>query len=170
MFYVKQKNKAIFAYFFLLITIYNQTDCIRKISLGGKHKKHPMKVLTYGTFDLFHYGHQNLFDNMVRLLGKNVEIYVGISSDTFNLIKNKKAIDSFETRSNNVKKHPNITETFVENSWEQKIEDIKRIKPDFFIMGSDWTGKFDHLNKFCKVVYLPRTPEISSTMLRLQSQ
>ena len=131
-----------------------------------KHNHKQKKLITYGTFDLFHHGHQKLFDNMVNLLGKDVKIYVGISSDEFNLIKNKKAVDSFETRSNNVKKHPNVVETFIENNWNQKTSDIKRINPDFFIMGSDWTGKFDELKKFCKVIYLPRTPKISSTILR----
>lgn len=130
------------------------------------YKKTKKKVLTYGTFDLFHYGHQRLFDNMVKLLGKDTEIYVGISSDEFNATKNKKAMDSFEVRSNNVEKHPNIVGTFMEKSWDQKTKDVKRINPDFFIMGSDWAGKFDKLKKFCKVIYLPRTVGISSTMLR----
>lgn len=75
-------------------------------------------------------------------------------------------MDSFEVRSKNVKKHPNVVETFKENHWNEKFRDIKRIKPDIFVMGSDWVGKFDELNKFCKVIYLPRTSGISSTMLK----
>ncbi|MFC1842227.1 adenylyltransferase/cytidyltransferase family protein [Candidatus Dependentiae bacterium] len=138
------------------------------IKYNHLQKKIKKKVLTYGTFDLFHYGHQNLFSNMVKLLGKNIKIYVGIASDKFNAIKGKKAVDSFEVRSENVKKHPNVAETFKANHWKEKVRDIKRIKPDFFVMGSDWAGKYDGLNKFCKVVYLPRTPGISSTMLRKQ--
>jgi len=161
-------NKTTFFVFLILISLVTITIILNyKQPKTSRNKKPKIKrILTYGTFDLFHYGHQRLFDNIVRLLGKNIEIHVGISSDRFNSIKGKNAVDSFEVRCKNVKKHPNVVATFLEDDWNQKIEDIKRIEPDYFIMGSDWTGKFDKLEEYCNVVYLPRTPNISSSMLR----
>lgn len=121
------------------------------------------KVLTYGTFDLFHRGHENIIKT-ARSFGDY--IIVGLSTDEFNSQKEKKAHDSYETRKSNLLKTGMVDEVIPEYTWDQKREDILNNKIDIFIMGSDWKGKFDDLNDICEVIYPERTPGISSTMLR----
>lgn len=121
------------------------------------------KVLTYGTFDTLHYGHIRLLTNAADL---GSSLYVGISGDTFNELKGKKAYHDYETRKKHVEALRCVDEVFVEKNWEQKVEDIQRLNIDIFVMGDDWVGKFDNLNQYCKVIYLPRTPSVSSTILR----
>lgn len=139
----------------------------KEIKLAEKEQHKTVKiVLTYGTFDLFHYGHQNFFDNIVRVCGKKSEIYVGVASDGFNTIKGKKAMDSFEVRCENVKKHPHVVKTFKANNWTEKAKDIQRIKPDIVVTGPDSIQKYDGVRTLCTVICLPKTPGISSTMLK----
>lgn len=126
-------------------------------------------VITYGTFDLLHEGHRNLLKR-AKSLGDY--LIVAVSTDEFNAIKGKKAHDTFEERVENLlndsecKKY--IDKIIPENFWEQKIIDIKKYGVDVFTIGDDWKGKFDELMDLCEVVYLPRTPGISSTQLREQ--
>lgn len=121
------------------------------------------KVLTYGTYDLLHYGHLNLFKRCKEL---GDELIVGISTDEFNEKKEKKSVLNFEERKNLVESIKLVDKVIEENSWEQKIDDIKKFNIDIFVMGDDWKGKFDYLEQYCEVVYLPRTIGISSTLLK----
>ena len=121
------------------------------------------KVITYGTFDLLHYGHINILKR-ARELGDY--LVVAISSDEFNKLKNKKAYFSYEERKLMVEAIRYVDEVIPENTWEQKIEDIKEHNIDVFVMGDDWEGKFDFLKDYCEVVYLPRTEGVSTTQIK----
>ena len=121
------------------------------------------KVITYGTFDLFHVGHLNILKR-AKALGDY--LIVAVSSDAFNAIKGKKcAIPDYE-RAAIVGAIKYVDEVILEESWDQKIDDVKNNDIDVFVMGDDWTGKFDFLKEYCEVVYLPRTPDISTTLLK----
>lgn len=120
-------------------------------------------VITYGTFDLFHFGHYRLLKR-AKALGDR--LIVAVSTDEFNAIKGKKAFQSFEKRIEVVRSLPFVDMVIPEHNWEQKIEDIRKYNVDIFVMGDDWKGKFDYLKKYCEVIYLKRTPGISSTYLR----
>lgn len=117
-------------------------------------------VITYGTFDLFHYGHLRLLERAAALGDKLV---VGVSTDEFNRIKGKQCVQPYEERAAIVAALKVVDAVFPEYCWEQKIDDIKRWKATIFVMGDDWRGKFDHLHAYCRVVYLERTPGISTT-------
>ena len=121
------------------------------------------KVLTYGTFDLFHFGHLRLLKR-AKSLGDY--LIVGISTDEFNSIKNKTCTYPYEQRSAIVEAIKYVDQVIPENEWEQKVKDIKNYKVDVFVMGDDWDGKFDKLKKYCKVVYLERTKNISTTEIK----
>ncbi len=121
------------------------------------------RVITYGTFDLLHYGHINLLKR-AKSLGDY--LIVGLSTNEFNLIKRKICYFSYEERKKLVESIRYVDLVIPEYSWEQKIEDIKEYKVDIFVMGEDWKGKFDFLQEFCKVVYLPRTPEVSTSKIK----
>lgn len=121
------------------------------------------KVLTYGTFDLLHYGHVNLLKR-ARELGDY--LIVGLSTDEFNAIKHKEAYHSFEHRKLILEAIRYVDEVIPENNWEQKINDVKKHDVDVFVMGDDWKGKFDFLKEYCDVVYLPRTVGISTTKIK----
>ena len=122
-----------------------------------------MNVITYGTFDMFHIGHLNL---LKRAKGLGDRLIVGVSTDEFNEKKGKKTLIPFEERKEIVKSIKYVDEVIPEYSWDQKIEDIKKYNIDVFVMGNDWKGKFDFLKKYCEVVYLPRTDDISTTKLK----
>lgn len=122
-----------------------------------------MLVLTYGTFDLFHYGHVRLLQR-ARSLG--TRLGVGLSTDEFNALKGKKALMSYEEREELLMTCRFVDFVFPERNWEQKASDITTHKADVLVMGDDWRGKFDHFGHLCQVTYLDRTPLISSTMLR----
>lgn len=125
-------------------------------------------ILTYGTFDLFHVGHVNLL-RRARELGDR--LIVAVSTDEFNLIeKNKTTIVPFEHRVAVLESCRYVDVVIAENSWKQKTEDIQKYQVDIFVMGDDWQGKFDELNKHCEVVYLPRTKQISSTAIKQAMQ
>jgi glycerol-3-phosphate cytidylyltransferase len=120
-------------------------------------------IITYGTFDLFHVGHVNLLQRL-RALG--TRLVVGCSTDEFNATKGKTALIPYEHRISILKACRYVDDVFPESNWDQKRADIVREKADIFAMGNDWAGKFDYLEDLCKVVYLPRTEDVSSTELR----
>ena len=121
------------------------------------------KVITYGTYDLLHVGHINLL-RRAKALGDY--LIVGLSTDEFNRIKNKDCFLPFRQRKVVLEAIKYVDEVISEENWEQKIKDIKKHKVDVFVMGDDWKGKFDFLKDFCDVVYLPRTENISTTLLK----
>ena len=121
------------------------------------------KVITYGTFDLLHYGHINLL-RRAKELGDY--LIVALSTDEFNRGKGKECYFSYEERKILVESIRYVDLVIPETCWEQKIDDVKEFKVDTFVMGDDWKGKFDFLKDYCEVVYLPRTPEISSTKIK----
>jgi glycerol-3-phosphate cytidylyltransferase len=121
------------------------------------------KVLTYGTFDLLHHGHIRLLKR-ARALGDHLT--VGLSTDEFNRIKNKTSFFRYEERKEILESIRYVDSIIPETCWEQKVEDVIRHRIDIFVMGSDWTGKFDFLQPYCQVVYLPRTDNISSSQIR----
>lgn len=121
------------------------------------------KVITYGTFDLLHYGHINI---LKRAKEQGDYLIVGLSSNEFNEIKGKKCYFSYEERKKLVESIRYVDLVIPENSWEQKIKDIKEFKVDSFVMGNDWEGEFDYIKDYCEVIYLNRTPEISTTKIK----
>jgi glycerol-3-phosphate cytidylyltransferase len=124
-------------------------------------------VITYGTFDVFHVGHLRLLERAKALCGGDGLLTVAVSSDRFNWEeKRKKCVISDLQRMEIVRALRCVDRVIVEDSWAQKREDIKRYDIDIFVMGDDWEGKFDDLSDLCKVVYLPRTPGVSSTEIK----
>ncbi len=121
------------------------------------------KVITYGTFDVLHYGHINLLKR-AKALGDY--LIVGLSSDEFNEVKNKKSYYNYEQRKKILESLRFVDLVIPEDNWEQKISDIKEFRADIFVMGDDWEGKFDFLKEHCAVVYLSRTPDVSSTKIK----
>lgn len=121
------------------------------------------RVITYGTFDLFHLGHLRILQR-AKALGDY--LIVAVSTDEFNQIKGKKCTYPYEQRAEILKAIIYVDEVIPEKNWEQKIDDIKKHKVDLFVMGDDWQGKFDFLKEYCSVVYLPRTEGISSTEIK----
>ena len=122
------------------------------------------KVITYGTFDLLHYGHVNLLQR-AKALGDY--LIVAISTDEFNWnMKGKKCYFTYEERKRLVEAIRYVDLVIPEENWEQKVTDVDEYKVDTFVIGDDWEGKFDFLKEKCEVVYLPRTPEISTTQIK----
>ncbi|MGN1032441.1 MAG: glycerol-3-phosphate cytidylyltransferase [Intestinibacter sp.] len=122
------------------------------------------KVITYGTFDLLHYGHINLLERAKKL---GDYLIVALSTDEFNLKeKNKKSYFSYDKRKQLLQAIRYVDLVIPEESWEQKSTDIDLYGIDTFVIGDDWEGKFDFLKEKCNVVYLPRTPEISTTKIK----
>lgn len=124
------------------------------------------KVITYGTYDLFHYGHRRLLER-AKALGDY--LIVGVTADDFDKARGKINVEqSLMERIEAVKKTGLADEVIVEEYEGQKIDDIQRYDVDIFAIGSDWVGKFDYLNEYCKVVYLDRTQGVSSTEIRAE--
>ena len=123
------------------------------------------RVITYGTFDLLHYGHINLLKR-AKSLGDY--LIVVVSTDEFNWNqKHKKCYFNYEQRKSLVEAVRYVDLVIPETSWNQKINDIHEYQIDSFVMGDDWKGKFDFLEEEgCEVIYLPRTPEISTTQIK----
>ena len=128
------------------------------------------RVITYGTYDLLHYGHINLL-RRAKTLGDY--LIVALSTDEFNWNeKSKKSYFKYEERKSMVEAIRYVDLVIPENNWEQKKADMAKYDIDIFVMGDDWEGKFDFLKqcgkdgKKVEVVYLPRTPEISTTQIK----
>ncbi|WP_306132950.1 adenylyltransferase/cytidyltransferase family protein [Roseivivax marinus] len=121
------------------------------------------RVLTYGTFDLFHVGHVRL---LKRIADLGDELIVGCSTDGFNELKGKKSIFPYEERAEILLSCKYVSQVIPEQSWEQKESDIETYGIDCFAMGDDWAGQFDYLEGITRVVYLPRTPGISTTHVK----
>lgn len=128
-------------------------------------RKNDMKrVITYGTFDLLHYGHIEL---LKRAKAMGDYLIVALSTDEFNWnSKQKKAYFSYDKRKQLLEAIRYVDLVIPEKNWDQKVTDIKKYHIDTFVMGDDWKGKFDYLDKETNVIYLPRTPEISTTKIK----
>lgn len=124
-----------------------------------------IRVLTYGTFDLLHYGHIRLLQR-AKALGDY--LIVGLSTDDFNAIKGKKAFHDYETRKLMLEAVRYVDLVIPEEKWEQKIDDIKTYKVDICVMGKDWesSDKFDYLKGYCDLRFLERTEGISTTRIK----
>lgn len=122
------------------------------------------KVITYGTFDLLHKGHIRLLER-AKSLGDY--LIVGLSTDEFNRLKNKKAYYDYEHRKFILEAIKYVDKIIPEDNWEQKVEDVLNHEIDVFAIGDDWKGKFDFLKPFCEVIYLERTENISTTKIKV---
>ncbi len=121
------------------------------------------RVITYGTFDLFHIGHLNIL-RRARALGDHLT--VAVSTDEFNIGKHKQCVYPYAHRAQIVEAIRYVDEVIPETRWDQKIEDVKNNSIDVFVIGHDWEGKFDFLKEYCEVIYLPRTEKISTTEIK----
>lgn len=121
------------------------------------------KIITYGTFDLLHYGHIQLL-RRAKALGDHLT--VGVSSDEFNAGKGKAACYSYHDRAAILESIRYVDRVIPETHWEQKVKDVREYGIDVFVMGDDWAGKFDFLAEYCRVIYLPRTAGISTTYIK----
>ncbi len=128
-----------------------------------KSVKNKKIVLTYGTYDLLHIGHINLLKR-AKALGNY--LVVGLSTDEFNQIKHKDCFLPYKQRKAVLETIKYVDKVIPEKNWKQKVNDIKNHNVDIFVMGDDWNGKFDELKNFCEVIYLPRTKNISTTLLK----
>lgn len=123
------------------------------------------RILTYGTYDLLHYGHIRLLKR-AKALGDY--LIVALSTDEFNELKGKKAYHSYEERKEMLEAIRYVDLVIPEDNWEQKINDVKEYKVDVVVMGSDWAGsnRFEYLNDYCEVIYLDRTDGVSTTKIK----
>lgn len=122
-----------------------------------------INIMTYGTFDVLHYGHINLLKR-AKEFGNT--LIVGLSTDEFNNTKGKKSLYTYEERKKLLQSIKYVDNVIPETDWAQKTKDIKEYNIDILVMGDDWKGKFDELSEICEVVYLPRTENVSSTNAR----
>lgn len=122
------------------------------------------KVITYGTFDLLHYGHINMLQRAKEM---GDYLIVALSTDDFNTVeKSKKTYFTYEERKRLLEAIRYVDLVIPEENWEQKKTDVQEFKADIFVIGDDWKGQFDFLAEYCEVVYLERTPEISTTKIK----
>lgn len=123
------------------------------------------RVLTYGTYDLLHYGHIRLLKR-AKALGDF--LVVAVSTDEFNALKGKAAYHDYETRKEIMEAIRYVDLVIPEHSWDQKIDDVRRYDIDVVVMGDDWatSDKFDYLRDHCELVFLPRTPDVSTTDMK----
>lgn len=122
-----------------------------------------LKVITFGTFDVFHVGHLRILQRAKQL---GDYLVVGVSSDQLNFSKKARyPVYHQDERIEIIQSFRCVDEVFVEESLELKSEYIQKYHADILVMGDDWQGKFDHLNYLCKIIYLPRTPAISTTTI-----
>lgn len=138
-------------------------DVVREHAGSELPSRKPTRVLTYGTFDLFHIGHLRLLERL-RALGTHLT--VAVSTDEFNRLKNKSSVVPYRDRAAIVAGCRFVDAVIPEESWDQKASDVVRHRIDIFGMGDDWAGKFDELSSLCQVVYLPRTNGISSSSIK----
>ena len=121
------------------------------------------RVITYGTYDLLHYGHIELL-RRAREMGEY--LIVALSTDEFNQIKNKKSYYDYEQRKMMLESIRYVDLVIPEEGWGQKEKDVDRFDVDVFVMGHDWEGEFDFLKDKCEVIYLNRTEGISTTKIK----
>lgn len=123
------------------------------------------RVLTYGTFDLLHYGHVRLLRRAAAL---GDYLVVALSSDEFNAGKGKKSFYPYDVRREMLESIRYVDLVIPENNWEQKIDDVRNYGIDVVVMGGDWAGsdRFEYLRDYCELVYLDRTPGISTTQVK----
>ena len=123
------------------------------------------RILTYGTFDLLHYGHIRLLKR-AKALGDY--LIVALSTDEFNQLKGKKAYHNYEKRKLMLEAIRYVDLVIPENTWEQKKSDVQDYHVDVVVMGDDWAGsdKFDYLKEYCDIVFLPRTEGVSTTQIK----
>lgn len=121
------------------------------------------RVITYGTFDILHYGHINL---LKRAKGLGDYLIVALSTDEFNKLKNKESYYDYEQRKLMLEAIKYVDQIIPEENWEQKKQDVIDHNIDIFVIGDDWEGKFDFLMDFCQVIYLPRTIGISTVQVK----
>ncbi|EZX23048.1 MULTISPECIES: glycerol-3-phosphate cytidylyltransferase [Mammaliicoccus] len=121
------------------------------------------RVITYGTYDLLHYGHIEL---LRRAKQHGDYLIVALSTDEFNKLKNKKSYYNYEQRKMMLESIRYVDLVIPENNWEQKTEDVEKFNVDTFLMGHDWEGEFDFLKDHCEVIYLKRTEGISTTQIK----
>jgi len=121
------------------------------------------RIITYGTFDMFHIGHLKLLKRLAKL---GDELIVAVSTDEFNEVKGKKVLIPYKQRAEIVKNIKCVDKVIAEKNWDQKVKDIKKYNIDTFAIGKDWEGEFDFLKEHCEVVYLKRTKKISTTKLK----
>jgi glycerol-3-phosphate cytidylyltransferase len=121
------------------------------------------RVITYGTYDILHGGHINLL-RQAKAMGDHLT--VGLSSDPFNKIKKKVSYNPFAARRTVLEAIRYVDRVIIEETWEQKMEDVIKYEIDVLVMGDDWLGKFDFLKTVCEVVYLPRTKGVSSSQIK----
>ena len=128
-------------------------------------------VITYGTFDFFHDGHRRILERAKEFCGEGGKLFVGVTSENYDRERGKlNVVQSLIKRMEQVKASGLADEIFVEEYEGQKIEDVQRYGIDVFVIGDDWLGKYEYLKEWCKVVYLPRTKGVSSTMIRNDAQ
>lgn len=120
-------------------------------------------IITYGTFDMFHIGHLNM---LRRLKNMGDRLIVAVSTDEFNELKGKKTMIGYKDRADIVASIKYVDLVIPEQTWEQKREDIREHNVDVFAIGNDWEGKFDFLSDLCEVIYLERTKDVSTTVLK----
>lgn len=120
-------------------------------------------VLTYGTFDLLHYGHLEI---LKRAKDYGHKLIVGLSTDEFNKVKGKTCKFNYKKRKRYLESLDFVDLVIPEDNWDQKIEDVIKNRVDYFVMGDDWKGKFDYLEAHCEVIYLPRTKGVSTSQLK----
>lgn len=123
------------------------------------------RILTYGTFDLLHYGHIEIL-RRAKALGDY--LVVAVSTDEFNELKGKKAYHDYETRKKMLEAIRYVDLVIPEENWEQKVSDVQDYKIDVVVMGSDWadSDRFDYLKEYCELTFLPRTEGISTTKIK----
>ena len=122
------------------------------------------KVITYGTFDILHFGHINLLKRAKEL---GDYLIVALSTDEFNWnSKQKKCYYDYNTRKMMLESIRYVDLVIPEENWEQKVTDVQEFAVDVFVMGDDWVGEFDFLKEHCEVVYLPRTPDIATSQIK----
>ena len=140
-------------------------DIFREIRGEEQCERAMIKVITYGTFDLFHEGHYRLLQR-AKALGDY--LIVAISTEEFNAVKGKKAYHDYETRKEMLEAIRYVDLVIPENDWDQKRDDVLKFHVDTVVMGSDWVGheKFEGLRDICEVVYLDRTEGISTTKIK----
>jgi len=120
-------------------------------------------IITYGTFDLLHVGHVRLLKR-AKSLGD--VLIVGLSTDEFNAVKHKSSFLPYEQRKEILESIRYVDKVIPENNWDQKRSDVRKYKVDIFTIGDDWLGEFDFLKEYCEVIYLSRTEDISTSLLK----